>query len=381
MSEQAPVSKTSELASEKFNDILREFLSFLDAQRNYSPHTIRGYKTDIEMYARYAVRKGFHALAPATRDVRGYLSEQMDAGYSRKTINRRLSSLRSFFRWLNVEHLSSCNTVSALRGPKIPQHLPHVLTSQEIDTLFTSLENEIQRSVDSKNTCNDTNDNEHTCQVTTEISQSFSSSNASVSLEVAITLRDTAFFELLYASGARISEIASLTTQSIDYTAGRMRVIGKGSKERDVVLHNKCLDVVLTYVRYGRPVLLTRTREKTNTSDTVSDTTQGVVSGSTFCTEPRTTSHALFLSKTGRALSADSLRKIFKAHINAVGLDPSLSPHAMRHTFATDLLNGGADLRSVQELLGHASLSTTQMYTHLTSDRLKSVHAQAHPRA
>ena len=133
--------------------------------------------------------------------------------------------------------------------------------------------------------------------------------------------------------------------------------MGKGSKERDVVLHDQCVSVLERYLTYARPLLAAK---NSNASGDAA---------------------AFFISKNGKPLSADSLRKIFKAHVLETGLDPSLSPHTMRHTFATDMLNGGADLRTVQELLGHASLSTTQIYTHLTSDRLKAAHMQAHPRA
>ena len=170
-------------------------------------------------------------------------------------------------------------------------------------------------------------------------------------------MRDAAFFEVLYATGARISEVANLTLPQVNCASGRMRLMGKGSKERDVILHKQCVNALELYIQHSRPLLLTKQKGTEKPSD------------------------ALFLSKTGRPLSADSLRKIFKRRIVEAGLDPSLSPHAMRHTFATDMLNGGADLRSVQELLGHASLSTTQIYTHLSSARLKAVHAQAHPRA
>ena len=128
--------------NDELEEIVEGFLVFLSGQRNYSAHTVRAYETDVRTYFRYAKRSEFNALAPSTRNVRGYLSDQMSAGYSRKTINRRLSSLRTFFRWLNVSQISSCNTVSAVQGPKIAHHLPHVLSTAEIDALFAVLEND-----------------------------------------------------------------------------------------------------------------------------------------------------------------------------------------------------------------------------------------------
>ena len=326
--------------NDELEEIVEGFLSFLYGQRNYSAHTVRAYETDVRTYFRYAKRLDFDALAPSTRNVRGYLSDQMSAGYSRKTINRRLSSLRTFFRWLNVSQISSCNTVSAVQGPKIAHHLPHVLSTAEIDALFAVLENDA---------CFETG--------TEEAGVQLSVPTAPTNVKEALALRDEAIFEVLYATGARISEVAGLTVSSVNCDAARMRLMGKGSKERDVVLHDRCVSVLERYLAAARPLLAAKN------SNALGD------------------SAAFFLSKSGKPLSADSLRKIFKEHVLETGLDPSLSPHAMRHTFATDMLNGGADLRTVQELLGHASLSTTQIYTHLTSDRLKAAHAQAHPRA
>lgn len=163
-------------------------------------------------------------------------------------------------------------------------------------------------------------------------------------------LRDRALLELLYAAGLRISEAASLTLDSFDPHMTQIRVMGKGSKERMVPLYDLVREKLQDYLEFGRPRLV------------------------------KTPTPYVFLSRRGNPMSADALRHVFKQALSEAGLDQSLSPHAMRHTFATDLLNGGADLRSVQEMLGHASLSTTQIYTHLSSGRLKEIHHQAHPR-
>ncbi len=327
--------ESSELRRGEMSDdqtlLVECFLASLTGERNYSAHTVRAYKTDLNTFFHYANRQLFDPLAPTTRQLRGYLADQDKARYSRKTINRRLSALRSFFRWLNVSQRAASNAVSAVQGPKIPKHLPLVFSASELDALFDSLDRELKEAQ----------------RVTEEGKREAGQ---------ALVLRDEALFELLYASGARVSELAGLTCAQLDLSAGQLRLFGKGSKERIVPLHGQCIKVLQAYLETARPVLLAKRGDKKG-------------------------GDAVFLSKTGRPLSADAIRKAFKAQMMKAGLDAAFSPHAMRHTFATDLLDGGADLRSVQELLGHASLSTTQIYTHLTPERLKAAHLQAHPRA
>lgn len=170
-------------------------------------------------------------------------------------------------------------------------------------------------------------------------------------------LRDRAFLELLAATGARISEMAGLDVADVDMGRRQVRLFGKGSKERIVPIYESALEVCRAYLTQARPVLVSKAKG------------QGQAGS------------ALFVSTRGRQMSADALRTVFERHVRLAGLDPSLTPHAMRHTYATELLAGGADMRSVQELLGHANLATTQIYTHLTVDRLKDATRQAHPRA
>jgi integrase/recombinase XerD len=169
-----------------------------------------------------------------------------------------------------------------------------------------------------------------------------------------VGLRNQAIIELFYASGARVSEIAGLSAASIDFSQMQVTVLGKGSRERIVPLHRRALATLHEYLAIARPQLARH-------ADRLTD--------------------ALFLTTRGTAMSADAIRKMFKQMIVQAGLDSSFSPHDLRHSFATDLLDRGADLRSVQEMLGHASLSTTQIYTHLSIDHLKSAHQRAHPRS
>ncbi|HET6351147.1 MAG TPA: tyrosine recombinase XerC [Coriobacteriia bacterium] len=165
-------------------------------------------------------------------------------------------------------------------------------------------------------------------------------------------LRDRAILELLYASGMRVGELSALTLGKLDLAQGQAVVMGKGAKERVVPIHAFAIKVIRTYLAESRPRLA-----KPDSPD------------------------AVFLSSRGRALSTDAVRRIFRGHLERVAADAGLSPHAMRHTFATHLLDGGADLRTVQELLGHVALSTTQIYTHVSVTRLKDAHGSAHPRA
>lgn len=170
-------------------------------------------------------------------------------------------------------------------------------------------------------------------------------------------LRDRCFIELLAATGSRISEASGLDVSDIDVSRRQVRLFGKGSKERIVPLYEAAIQTEQRYVREARPELISRAKGRSKAGD------------------------ALYVSTRGNRMSADALRTVFERHVGLAGLDPTLTPHAMRHTYATELLSNGADLRSVQELLGHANLATTQIYTHLSVERLKEATRQAHPRA
>ena len=306
------------------NDALvKRYLTSLRLERNYSAHTIRSYETDLHAYLNWGQRNELDVLNPSARDIRSYLAYLDQAGYTRKTINRHLSSLRGFYQWLNVSEISSCASMSTIQGPKIKKHLPRVLNGEELDCLFASLEQDIVAQTSDAH-----------------------------SKRYAQALRDKALYELFYATGARVSELAQLCIRDISFSRKEVSLFGKGSKERRVPLHEAALEALMEYLEKGRPLLC-----KGKELDCV------------------------FVSNTGKAMSADLIRKNMKQHLQEASLDSRYSPHALRHTFATDVLEGGADLRTVQEMLGHANLSTTQIYTHLNPQRLKEVHNQAHPRA
>ena len=297
--------------------------SFCDAmrvERNASAHTVRAYRTDLEDYARWTKRASVDALSPTHKQLRRYLGELDQAQYSRTTINRRLSALRSFFRWMNVTGRSDVDPAAALQGPKQPKSLPHVIRPADMVKLLS-----VYGKRDASGNAREQSPED---------------------------MRNQAILEFLYACGARVSEAANLKLDGIDFASAQVKVLGKGSKERIIPLHAMALSSLNAYLMVGRPKLLSGKQ-----------------------------SDYVFVSVRGNAMTADAIRVMFKRALRAAGLDETLSPHAMRHTFATDLLTGGADLRSVQEMLGHSSLSTTQIYTHTSPARLKQVHAQAHPRA
>lgn len=299
--------------------LIENFCSSLRTERNASVHTQRAYRIDLSDYARWALREGIDPLEVTYKQLRRYLGELDLAQYSRTTINRRLSSLRTFFRWLNVTGVTEHDPASMLQGPKNKASLPHVIRSSDMVKLLS-----VYHKRDSRGKLRE---------------------------QEPFEVRNQAILEFLYACGARVSEVSSLELRHVDFELGQVKVFGKGSKERIIPLHEMALATMRTYFIVARPKLL---KEKQ-------------------CDR-------FFVSTRGNGMTTDALRKMFKETVRLAGLDETLSPHDMRHTFATDLLEGGADLRSVQEMLGHASLSTTQIYTHLSPGRLKQAHLQAHPR-
>ena len=300
--------------------LLDGFVESLRVEQGASEHTVRSYRTDLEAFLRWCQRRGVDPLQATHRQLRGYLGEMDAARYARSTINRRLSSLRGFYGWLSIAGYIDNDPAGALSGPKQSKHLPHVLKQDEMARLLL-----VNAPVDAEGQPRE---------------------------QTAAQMRDQALLEFLYACGARISEASGLCLTDVDFRLHQVKVYGKGRKERIIPLHDLCIEALQRYLREARPELL---------GDKITD--------------------RFFVSNTGNPMSADAMRKAFKATVRAAGLDERLSPHDMRHTFATDLLDGEADLRSVQEMLGHVSLSTTQIYTHLSPARLKAVHSQAHPRA
>ena len=294
--------------------LMEGFLRQLEGVRRMSGHTVAAYRSDLESYLSFCEREGHDPLDLERPQLRRYLQSMVKAGYADRTLNRHLSALRTFSRYLMREGYVDQEAATSMPGRKLDKTLPKTMSDAEAAQLIES--------------CDDT---------TTE------------------GLRDRCFLEILYASGGRISEVARLRPRDIRFDDASVRLFGKGSKERIVPIYPLALDVVRRYLDEARPELVAKAKDKP---------------------APNT----VFVSTRGNEMSAAALRDVFERQVARCGLDEGLTPHAMRHTFATELLTGGADLRAVQELLGHESLSTTQIYTHLSIERLKDATRQAHPR-
>ena len=291
--------------------LVDRFLTHLSVERGFSPHTLRAYASDLARYLEWAARTDVDPIAVSHRQLRRYLAELDHAGYARRTIARRIASVRSFFGYLLDQGIIGSDPSSVLMTPKLPKKLPRVVPDETLAALLEAPDP-----------------------------------------STPVGLRDGALLELLYATGIRVGELVAIQTGDIDLAQGQVKVLGKGAKERIVPLHRRAADRIRQYVREGRPRLL-----KSEATD------------------------ALFLSTRGRPLSPEAVRRILTQNLNRAGAAASVSPHALRHTFATHMVEGGADLRTVQELLGHIALSTTQIYTHVSVKRLQDVHRTAHPRA
>jgi len=298
------------MSSHNVTSVVDEFLENLRSVRALSPHTVRAYASDLAKYAEWAERQNLDALALSHRQMRGYLAEMDAARYSRRTIARRLSSVRSLFAFAVEREYVDSNPAAVLTTPKRGRRLPKTTSPAAIDSLL-----------DAPNS------------------------------STPVGKRDRAVLELLYATGMRVGELSSLNVASIDIHQSTVRVMGKGGKERILPVHYTATNRLRVYLAEARPQLL------------------------------RSPTDALFLSSRGNRFSTDAIRRMLKHHISATGIDLDISPHTIRHTFATQLLDAGADLRTVQELLGHVALSTTQIYTHVGKGRLRRVHRDSHPRA
>ncbi len=310
---------------------LRRFFDYLETERNASPHTLAGYRLDIGQFADFVW--GAAAVPPYPwADVdrfkaRQFLAARQRAGGAASSTGRKLSALKAFYRFLQREQLAPGSPFSGLRAPKRARTLPDVLSVDEVARLLAM-----------------------PAQLLAEDRRARPAAPAAVRAYGAT--RDRAILEVLYSTGARVSEVAGLTEKQVDLLSGVMIVRGKGKKERMCPLGRpacQALRAAIEEAQHAWPLSM----------------------------EPR----RVFRNARGQPLTARSIERMMKRCLVAAGLNPNLTPHSLRHSFATHLLDAGADLRSVQELLGHASLSTTQIYTHVSVERLKQVYEEAHPRA
>ncbi len=291
-----------------FSYYIDKFLNYLNIEKNYSAHTITNYKADLEEFKNFLVSgkdEGSDIKAIDYFFLRKFLSRLSEKNLSKRTLSRKISTLKSFFKFLLREGIISSNPAAVLIYPRLEKPLPKFLTEQEIKKIL-------------------------------DLPQA----------DNLLNLRNKAILEFLYSTGARASEAVSLKISDLDLIGGVAKVKGKGRKERLLVLGEPAINSLKEYL------------------DKRSDKNE-----------------ALFINKNKKALSDRGLRDIIYNYIKKAALSFKVSPHAFRHSFATHLLNRGADLRSVQELLGHSSIATTQVYTHLNMESLKKVYQKAHPRA
>ncbi|MDA8237205.1 MAG: tyrosine-type recombinase/integrase [Chloroflexi bacterium] len=325
-------------------DALERFLASL-AARDTSPHTRRGYATALAAYLGELDEVGQDWRRPERTALRTYLAE-LSEGRARATVAQRLAAIRSFYRWARRNGLVDADPWAALATPRRPRRLPAVLALDEVERLLAAAATEPATRSGAAG------DSDHGAGANGDPGRA---TGAASMLRHALALRDVAIVETAYAAGLRISELAGARLGGLDLARGEIRVAGKGRKERVGLLGRPARAALAAYLAEGRPRLL----------------------GGGAGRPP----DALFLNHRGAPLGVRGIRyRIHAAGVRA-SLPDDATPHTLRHSFATHLLEGGADLRVVQELLGHADLATTQVYTHVAPGRLRSVYRRAHPRA
>ena len=294
---------------------IARFLQHLHVERAASPHTLKGYREDLETFVQYFREADNSCPDPAELtavELRGYLAALHEAGYAKTSIARKLACLRSFYRFGQREAWVDHNPAKALRNPRKTRKLPHFLTTTEVGKLLAAPPSDQPPG-----------------------------------------LRDRAILETLYSAGLRVSELVGLCDGDLDFEQGIMRVRGKGRKERIAPLGSYAVRAL------GRWLKVRKLSAK----------------------EPTGRAAPVFINRFGSRLTARSVGRMLEKHLQHAGLDDRTSPHTLRHSFATHLLDRGADIRSVQKLLGHKSLETTQIYTHVSTSNLRAAYEKAHPRA
>lgn len=329
------------------------FLQALEA-RGSSANTIRSYRTGLGYYLAWLQESGHDWRSPSRGALRSYLGVLGD-GHGKRTIAQRLAAMRSFYRFTTRQGLTPGNPLATLATPRQPRRLPEVLTIAETERLIDAAA-----------------DQGHAGRA-----RGAAGGTPREGVEVALALRDVAIIETAYAAGLRISELASLTVGAVDLKRGEVRVTGKGRKQRGSLLGRPARAALAKYLDDARPVLvgLAGTRRVRAAGPVPAERAVPV-------TEPDDVApDILFLNHVGGPLGVRGMRYRLERLRLAAGLPEGVSPHTLRHSFATHLLDGGADLRVVQELLGHESLATTQIYTHVSPARLRAAYTAAHPRA
>lgn len=291
--------------------LLDSFYNYMVVERRLSDNTIEAYSHDLIKYVKFIdKKKGKHIADCSCLDLMLFLTEEKKNGLSSRSISRILSSIKTFYQFLVSEGVLSESPFQDVQTPKIEQKLPAVLSREDVEALIHA---------------------PHT--------------------DTHLGLRDRTFFEVLYATGLRVTELVSLTTHNVNLDAGFIIVIGKGAKERVVPLGEIAVAWLKKYMLESRPLLMAQNM-----------------------------SSYIFVNRSGEKMTRQGFWKIIKKYCLAAGIAKRISPHTLRHSFATHILEGGADLRSVQIMLGHSDIATTQIYTHIANTALKKIHEKYHPR-
>ncbi|SOB92952.1 integrase/recombinase XerC [Ureibacillus xyleni] len=291
---------------------LEQFIRYIQLEKNFSVHTVREYEFDIKEFLSFLVTECITDLNDVEYiHARNYVTKLYDDKKARTSISRKISSIRSFFKFLNREFDLNDAAFRSLYHPKREKRLPHFFYEEELSQLFEKNFGEDPKSI-----------------------------------------RNIALLELLYATGIRVSECTSIELEDVDLHYSIIRVMGKGRKERIIPFGQFAHDALVRYIDEVRPKLIKNQNHR-----------------------------KLFVNLRGGELTSRGVSYILEEMINKAAMNTKIYPHMLRHTFATHLLNNGADIRTVQELLGHANLSSTQKYTHVTKEHLRSTYMNAHPRA
>ncbi len=296
---------------EFMKESIDNFLNYLSVERGLADNTLLAYRRDLDKYTKNLIARGIKTPQQVEREqVTDFIYQEKEAGLSISSICRSLAAIKMFHRFLVREHLAPLDPTNLVETPKMWKRIPDVLSQAEVDTIINITKGKKPQQI-----------------------------------------RDHAIVELFYASGMRVSELAGLKIENVNFEVGYVRCLGKGRKERVIPIGQRSRDAIKKYCESVRPKFL----------------------------KARVSSD-LFLSRLGGKITRQGIWQLVKKYAKKANINKVIKPHTLRHTFATHLLQHGADLRSVQEMLGHADISTTQIYTHVDRDRLKTVHKHFHPR-
>jgi integrase/recombinase XerC len=331
------VAPNDELPQAEYR-LVQRFCDHLALERRLSEHTVAAYRRDLTQLAVF-LHRGSRSLASADHALlRRFLAQQATLGYARASIARRVGAIRTFYRWASSKGVIEKDPAATLGRPKVASRLPTVLRPAEAAEFVESPAAQAPAIADTRTGVNAVN-LEH-------------AEHAGDELEPAVAMRDRAILELLYGSGLRVGEVAGLTLEQVDLDRARVLVHGKGSKDRELPISEDAGEALTDYLRQARLRMA-----------------------------PEGGSPSMFFNRRHKPMTPRDIRAMVTEYGRRTLSGRRVTPHTLRHSFATHLLEGGADIRAVQELLGHASVATTQRYTHVSRARLFAAYKQSHPRA